>query len=495
MAFDDPDLHRRHFLQIGLSIALGGFSVRPRLTVRQPDSPLSAMLDRLVAKHRVPGALVALYRDGEITVAAAGAANLNTGVPMTTDTAFLTGSITKVWTAALAMTFVDDGTLELDRPIIEYLPHFRLRDAEAAKAITTRQLLNHSSGMDAGDLLLDLGEGPAAHRRYVEVLATVGQIHRPGAYSSYCNGGFILAGHLLEHLSGTDYHTLLGNRIIAPLGLDRTVTDTDDAILRQTAVGSLPDPSRPGHYRATPRFHLPKSAAAAGATLITTLRDQLGFAAMHIGRGVGRNGRRVLSEASAAAMATRTIGRPVGAGGFGLGWGQSGRPGEVRLSHSGGSNGGIAQLVVLPDRRIAYASFANSSSSYGFHGELQQQVLATVMPAPAPRAPAPPAAAGPLNPAGVVGQYRRKSELTTILEEGGRIVADTRVIPEEFSGSEIYNLGQKMRYEVRATGPTQLTSVEPVLLGQPNVFDFMEPGPGGRFELLYSAGRLSRRTS
>jgi hypothetical protein len=226
------------------------------------------------------------------------------------------------------------------------------------------------------------------------------------------------------------------------------------------------------------------------------MQDLFAFAALHIGRGTGANGARILTDASAGAMAARTIGRPSGGGGFGLGWGQSGRPGETRLSHSGGSNGGIAQLVVLPERRIAYAAYANSSSSYGFHGELQQQVMATVLP-DAPAAPRPATAAapapGPIDLGRFVGVFRRKSQITTIAEEGGRIVADIRIIPEEFAGSEIYNTGQKKRFEVVPTGPTQLTSVEPVLLGQKATFDFLEPDGGGKYALVYAAGRLSRR--
>src|SRR5262245_48584733 len=64
---------------------------------RSPSGELDALLQELVAKHRVPGALVGLYRNGEVTAAAAGIANLNTAIPFTVDTAFLTGSITKVW--------------------------------------------------------------------------------------------------------------------------------------------------------------------------------------------------------------------------------------------------------------------------------------------------------------------------------------------------------------------------------------------------------------
>jgi len=492
-------ISRRDALKSGLAAGLGGWIGRTRPTAPPPsaDDDLDALLRELIDKHHLPGAIVGLYRDGKITAAAAGVANLNTGVPMTPDTAFLTGSITKVWTSTLVMTLVDEGVIDLDRPLIEYLPEFRLGDSSVTKILTARHLLNHSSGIDAGDLLLEVGEGPESHRRYVEALAQVGQIHAPGAYSSYCNGGFIIAGHLAESVMHGSWDGLLRQRVIAPLGLTRTVTNVDDAVLQRLAIGSVPDPKRPGSHMATPKLLLPKSAAPAGATLITTVQDNLEFAAMHLRRGTARDGRRVLSEASARAMATRTIGRPAGGGGFGLGWGTSGRPGATRLSHSGGSNGGIAQLVALPEAGIAYAAFANSSLSYGFHGELQRRVLATVLPIePNAGAAAAPAPAGPeLDRRRVVGSYRRKTQIITLSESDGRLMVDIRMIPEESEWSEAYLTGQPRSFEVVPSGPTELISREPVLLGMPATYAFLEPASDGRFQLLYSAGRLSRRTT
>ena len=76
----------------------------------------------------MPGALAGIYRNGNVMTAGAGIANLNTGQPMTANLGFLTGSITKVWTCTLVMTFVDEGKIDLDRPLIEYLPHLKFGD-------------------------------------------------------------------------------------------------------------------------------------------------------------------------------------------------------------------------------------------------------------------------------------------------------------------------------------------------------------------------------
>jgi CubicO group peptidase (beta-lactamase class C family) len=69
-------------------------------------------------------------------------------LPVTTDTRFLIGSISKAYTATIAMQLVDEGRIELDAPVREYLPELRLKDSRAAAVITTRQLLSHTSGID-----------------------------------------------------------------------------------------------------------------------------------------------------------------------------------------------------------------------------------------------------------------------------------------------------------------------------------------------------------
>src|SRR4051794_38709474 len=116
---------------------------------------LAEALSHAAALHPVPGALVGLLSYGQVAVAAYGTANLNTCEPMTPQTGFLTGSITKVWASCLAMTFVEEGLLDLDAPVVQHAPWIRFgREPEYAQQISVRMLLNHSSGVDSGDLLI-----------------------------------------------------------------------------------------------------------------------------------------------------------------------------------------------------------------------------------------------------------------------------------------------------------------------------------------------------
>src|ERR1700724_3363865 len=117
---------------------------------------LQAAVDAARREHDVPGVSAALYADGSVTLAASGVANVTSGVESTTDTLMHIGSITKVINATLLMQLVDEGSVDLERPVLDYLPDFRVRDVNATRAIDVEMLVNHTSGID-GDLLPDAG--------------------------------------------------------------------------------------------------------------------------------------------------------------------------------------------------------------------------------------------------------------------------------------------------------------------------------------------------
>jgi CubicO group peptidase (beta-lactamase class C family) len=137
-------------------------------------------LEAVLAEHKVPGATLGILRDGKTTVYAAGVANANTGVEVTEDTLFQIGSITKVWTASIIMMLVDEGVLDLDAPVVTYLPELKLADADVTARVTLRDLLSHRSGI-GGDHLLETGRGDDTLERYVETCAARGQGHELGA--------------------------------------------------------------------------------------------------------------------------------------------------------------------------------------------------------------------------------------------------------------------------------------------------------------------------
>ncbi len=269
---------------------------------------------------KVPGYLAGVYHDGDQIVVAHGVANVVTGAPMRDDTGFLFGSITKVLTTTLVLQQAERGVVDLDDRVVKYLPEFKLTTPGAAEKIRVRNLLTHTNGIDA-DLFFPDAAGRDALKAFLDGLGQYcGALFAPDEYISYSNGGMIVAGRLLEILTGRSYHDLLKSEVYATVGMADSCTSAKEAILRSTAVGHFPDTATKAARR-TDMFMLPDSWAPAGSTPIGTIRDLLAFGRVHLAKGVSPLGKRVLSPESIARM--RSVSHDMGTPNvppIGLGW-------------------------------------------------------------------------------------------------------------------------------------------------------------------------------
>ncbi|MEN3612476.1 serine hydrolase domain-containing protein [Plantactinospora sp. ZYX-F-223] len=319
---------------------------------------------------QVPGFLAGIYHAGEQAVVAHGVANAATGVPMSEDTNFLFGSITKIMTTTLVLQQVERGALSLDAPVVDYLPEFRLATPDAAEKIRVRHLVTHTSGIDA-DLFFPDAVGRDALKIYLERLGReCGVLFGPGEYISYSNGGMIVAGRLLEVVTGRPYPELLERDVFAAAGMAGACTSAERAILRSTAIGHFPDPAS-GGIRPTSMFMLPQTWGPAGGTPIGTIDDLLAFGRVHLGDGLAPSGTRVLSARSVARMqsVTHDPGTP-NTSPVGLGWLVHSLGGTTVLSMSGASPGGVAVLVVMPEHDLVFAAYGNDPRALALHDEL-----------------------------------------------------------------------------------------------------------------------------
>src|ERR1700729_675310 len=196
----------------------------------------TARLDELAAEANVPGAVLGIWSDGQEILAAHGVLNAATQVPVTTDSVFQVGSITKLWTATMIMQLVDEGLLSLDTTVAQALPGVRLGTADLADQVTVAHLLTHPSGID-GDIFTDTGRGDDCVARYVGLLDRASAAFEPGAAYSYCNSGWVLLGRMIEVLDDRSWDESLAERLCVPLELAQTVTLPEEAILYRAAAG------------------------------------------------------------------------------------------------------------------------------------------------------------------------------------------------------------------------------------------------------------------
>ncbi|MEV8569529.1 serine hydrolase [Streptomyces sp. NPDC051322] len=376
-------------------------------------------LGELAARHRVPGAVLGIARGDEAALAACGVLNKDTGVRATEESLFQIGSITKVWTATVIMQLVDEGKLDLDAPLTDVLPELRLADPHTAKQLTVRQLLTHTSGID-GDIFTDTGRGDDCVERYVDELGAAAQIHPLGATFSYCNSGFVLAGRVIERLTGMNWDSALKERLFSPLGLAHTVTLPEEALRFRTAMGH--DAQGDEDPRPVPVWSLPRSAGPAG--LITaTASDVLAFARMHLAGGIAADGTRVLSQQAVYAMTEKEVDLPdvhsLGDS-WGLGWMRfDGGGGHRLLGHDGNTIGQSAFLRLLPGQNLAVTLLTNGGGAHDLYLELFREIFAELAGVTLPQPLRPPVEPVTVDAGRHLGRYERAGARIEILEGTG----------------------------------------------------------------------------
>jgi len=405
-------------------------SKRPKIDAAHWQRRLAVLAER----HKVPGASLGILRVGpvdastggrpdELVEASFGFANAPAKIEATTDTLFQIGSVSKVWTATVAMQLVDEGKLDLDAPVAEVLPELQLGDADVAKTVTMRQLLTHTSGID-GDVFTDTGRGDDCVEKYVELMADVKQNHPLGATWSYCNSGFTLAGRVIEKLTGLTWDAALREKLFAPLGLKHTVTLPEEALLFRTAAGHVDTvrTDKGAEPVLAPVWQLPRSLGPAG--LITSVpADVLAFARMHLTGGLAADGTRVLSAESAAAMTEFQAEVPdkyVLGDSWGIGWIRFGWDGQRLIGHDGNTIGQAAFLRILPDpdnagAGLAVALLTNGGNTRDLYGDLYKEIFAELAGVAMPASIEPPAVPVGTDITPHLGTYERAGVVMEIL--------------------------------------------------------------------------------
>ena len=373
-------------------------------------------LNTLAEKHGVVGATFAISHAGEVAAAATGVLNVRTGQPATPESLFQIGSISKVWTATLVMQLVDEGLVELDTPVVSYLPDFRVRDEEATATVTVRHLLTHTSGID-GDLFLDTGRGDDAVEKYVAAMADLGQNHPVGKTMSYCNSGYIVLGRLVEVLRGATWDAVLRERLLAPLGLVSAGTLAEEALLYGAATGHLSPPGSDEPV-VTPQWGIFRSCGPAGLIHMTAT-DLLAFAHLHLAGGVTADGARLLSEQSARLMLDKQVEVPdpwtLGSH-WGLGWILMQWDGHEVYGHDGATLGQGGFLRVAPGSDLAVSLMANGGRMRELFQDLFSEVFSELAGIAMPVAPEPSNDAPAYDPASYVGRYAREGVEMTVAE-------------------------------------------------------------------------------
>ena len=389
-----------------------------------PD--LDAALDRIRASLErslptfldAPGAIVGLTdRDRLLGVLPVGKADAFTGAPVTADTRFEIGSISKSFAALIALQEVERGTLDLFAPVTEYVPWFRVRSEFGP--MTTHHLLSHTSGLIMG---MDFADDaiPA-----VESLARTSTGFAPGERFFYSNDGYKLVGLILERVTGSTIRDLLHERVFAPVGMRRSDPAITFESRKDVATGHQRiSEDRPPHRRMPIVQAPPIVSTTADGSIISTAADMAAYARMLLNRGLADDGAPLLSEASFERFTMPVIGTETAGTSYAYGLGVLEVDGHTWLRHSGGMVGYYALLECDMDAGVAAVMLVNGLAErepvvrYALsvlRAWKEGNDLPEVPPAPDPYAVA--------NAEEFAGRYRSRGREITLLADGDGVLA------------------------------------------------------------------------
>ncbi len=336
----------------------------PALLAAQRASPSPSLSSGAVARARAfveqnlfrtlaPGAQIAVSRAGRTLWSESfGCADVELDVAVTRETRMRIGSVSKPLTAAALGRLVEQGRLDLDRPVQAYVPDFPRK----AWPITARQLAGHLAGIRhyEGDEFLIRDHYPTV-RAGLAIFENDALLFEPGTRFSYSSYGWNLLSAVIEGASGTSFLEFMEKEVFAPAGMQHTAADD-------------PAPIIPGRSRFYTRdadtgavenaLYVDNSYKWAGGGFLSTAEDLVAFAnALLEGRLLKPETVHLLWTSQRTKDGRETE--------YGIGWTvDRDAKGRRRVRHSGGSQGGTANLVVYPDERLVVALLVNSDESF-----------------------------------------------------------------------------------------------------------------------------------
>lgn len=332
--------------------------------VKEKDIPLKGLTEfaeKVRAEWAVPGMAVGVIKEGEVVyMKGFGYRDVEKQLPVTSKSLFAIGSCTKSFTALAIGMLVDDGKLDWDTPLIEYIPDFRLYDDYATLHATARDLLCHRTGLPGYDALWILSHGSRdefyRRIRYLEPNAAFRDIFQ------YNNLMYMVAGTLVGRLNGGSWEEFVAERIFKPLGMEHSNFSVTDS--QKASDFAQPYMTFTGKPEKVPFRNLDTTGPA--GSINSCIEDLMKWVMLHINKGKVGNSQ-LISNTILAQMYLphMTIRNPVlvkmaQSTMYGQGWYISDYRGYRLVEHGGNIDGFSALVSLLPDKNIGVAVISNS---------------------------------------------------------------------------------------------------------------------------------------
>lgn len=340
------------------------------LSSRQIDS----LVQKTMETFNVPGMAVAVLKDGEVVhMAGYGVRSIEDGGQVNENTLFGVASNTKAMTAAALAILIDRGQLEWDTQVTEIIPEFKLYDPYVTSEFTVRDLLTHRSGLGlgAGDLMVWPAQNTTGEEELIYNLRYLKPVSSFRSKYDYDNLLYIVAGEVVERVSGTEYEDFIEEQIFKPLQMDRSAVNYNLIEEKSNVI----DGHAPADGELVTVGLSFTEAANPAAGVYSSVNDMSKWVQMQLDRGrYGENLQDSLfSREQHREMWTPQTLIPTGTGdyntqfkAYGLGWFLSDVNGYKEVTHTGGLLGIVSQVTMIPELDLGIIVLTNQQAWPGF---------------------------------------------------------------------------------------------------------------------------------
>lgn len=338
-------------------------------------SGFDAFVDDALKGWEVPGVAIAVVKDGKVVYAKGfGTKELGKDDPVTTKTLFAIGSSTKAFTTFTMGTLVDEGKLDWDKPVREYIPFFELKDPAISQTLTVRDLVTHRSGLPRHDALWY----NATEKSRADMVKRLRGLEFSAGLRDrfqYNNLMFLTAGYLVEQRTGKSWEDSVRERIFGPLGM--TASNFSVADSQKSPDFSKPHGERNDRLQVIP-FRNITNVGPAGS-INSNVEDMAKWIVVHLNGGKvdGKPvvAKSTLDEMHRPIMATGVVpDRPeIAPASYALGWFVDGFRGRLRIHHGGAIDGFGCLVTLYPNDGVGIVVLENHDYS-GLTGILSQHI-------------------------------------------------------------------------------------------------------------------------
>lgn len=349
----------------------------PAMLSAQSRAFLTDSLDAYVAealqKWNIPGVAVAVVKDGKVTVLK-GYGVQDMGKPEKVDahTLFMIGSNSKAFTATAVAMLATEGKCDVDAPLIQYVPEFRMKDPWVQSHASLRDALSHRMGYQTfqGDFMVF--DSDLTQPEMLEKFGKMTPTHGFRTTWGYYNTGYTIGGLAIKQISGLSWSEFMQQRIFQPLGMNRTVALTGEMI--RASNRCTPHSLIEGKLQ-TIDFGGLDGAGPAGA-ISSSVADMSKWVTALLEKN------EIISEEAIAL--TREPSSILGRGGhpfnrthyelYGMGWFLQDYEGLEIVSHTGGIHGFVTSVTLVPEKNLGIVVLTNTDANYLFEA-LKWEIL------------------------------------------------------------------------------------------------------------------------